>query len=210
MKRRIGLVAVQCLIFLALYYLTASVAAARNIQIPWSLTSLDEKIPFLPVFVWVYATAYFLGSAGICLAVWRMDDRGFKTVLTACYVNLILFSFFHLVLPRAAVKPEVDTTSFSGMAMVVIQWLTTKYNTFPSGHVSYSLITAWAAMTSYSKNKILSSVLVFDALAVIASTMLIKEHTVLDVLGGLAVALASIAIARLILLRAPSVPDSAR
>ena len=196
MKRRIGLIAVQCLVFLVLYYLTASVAAARNIQIPWRLIPLDEKIPFLPVFVWVYMSAYLLGSAGICLAVWRMDDKGFKTVLTTCYINLILFSFFHLVFPRVAIKPEVDTSYTSGMAMMVIQWLTTKYNTFPSAHVSYSLITAWAAMVSYSKNKILSSILIIDAIAVIASTMLIKEHTVLDVFGGWGVALVSITIAR--------------
>ena len=194
MKRRIGLVAIQCLIFLALYYLTASVAAARNIQIPWCLTPLDEKIPFLPLFVWVYASAYFLGSAGICLAVWRMNDGDFKTVLTACYINLILFSFFHLVFPRMAIKPEVDTSHASGMAMIVIQWLTTKYNTFPSAHVSYSLIVAWAAAGSYSRNKILSSILIIDAFAVIASTMLVKEHTVLDVFGGLGVALVSIAV----------------
>ena len=81
--------------------------------------------------------------------------------------------------------------------MMVIQWLTTKYNTFPSAHVSYSLIAAWAAVGSYSRNKVLSSILIVDALAVIASTMLVKEHTVLDVFGGLGVALVSIAAAGL-------------
>ncbi len=203
MERRIGLVAIQCLVFLALYFSTSLIAAARGIQTPWFYTSLDGRIPFLPMFVWAYISAYFLDTAGICLAVWRVNEQDFKSVLIACYINLFLFSFFHLVFPRVAAKPYVDASSASGSAMVVIQWLTTKYNNFPSGHVSYSLITAWAATRSYSRNKVLSVFLIVDAFAVIASTMLVKEHTVLDVLGGLAIALISIAVARFVTKRAP-------
>ncbi len=192
MERRIFLISIECLIFLALYFSTSSIAAVRGVHTPWLLTWWDEMVPFMPAFVWVYASAYFLCTVGICLAVWRVSDEDFKKVLLACYANLLLFSFFHFAFPRVAVKPFVSGESASGAALAMFQVLTTKYNTFPSAHVSNALVTAWAATKSYPRNRVLSIFLIADALAVTVSTVLVKEHTVFDMLGGVAVALVSI------------------
>ncbi|HEY7791464.1 MAG TPA: phosphatase PAP2 family protein [Vicinamibacterales bacterium] len=198
MERRIVLISIECLIFQALYFATASLAAWRHVQTPWTVTALDRVIPFMPVFVWFYLSAYLLDTVGLCLAVWHLDDTQFRGVLVACYATLLMAIVCFLLVPRMALKPAVNTSSALGLTMAAVQQLTTKYNTFPSLHVAYSVITAWAAWMSYARNRLLSSLLMIDALAVIASTVLVKEHTVIDVGGGLVVAAISIVLARYI------------
>lgn len=197
MKRRVKLIAIHYSAFLVLYYFTAYVAFLRGTQTPWLATALDRHIPFVPAFVWFYMTAWVLNTVGLCLAVWHLRDDEFWKILIACYINLFLFSTIHLAFPLRALKPTVHAASLSGAAMVFVQWLTPVHNTFPSAHVSYSFITAWAAGMSYTKNRILSLVLIADALAVMASTVFTKQHTVLDIAGGIGVGIVSLLLARM-------------
>ena len=75
MKRRIFLVAIQCLVFLALYFSTAYIAQAQGITAPWLETRFDQTIPFVPIWIWIYITAYFIDSAGIFELVGFMEKQ---------------------------------------------------------------------------------------------------------------------------------------
>ncbi len=192
MKKRVFLISLECLVFMALYFTTATLAEVRGVHSTWLASSIDNKIPFLPGFVWIYLTAYVQATLGICLAVWHLDDRRFKQVLTALYFNLVISFVFHLLFPLAAAEPAVNQTSPNGFAMITVQWMATKYNTFPSEHVSFSLITAWAALMSFRRNKAISAVLIIDAAAIIVSTLFTKQHVLMDVIGGTVAAVMSI------------------
>jgi len=117
-------------------------------------------------------------------------------VLIACYVNLLVATVFHVAVPFAAIKPTVDATTISGSAMAFVQSLTTRWNTFPSLHVSYSLITSWAAAKGFQNHQLLSIFLIGNAALIIPATLFVKEHTVIDVCGGILVAALSLTIAK--------------
>ena len=171
-------------------------AAARGTAAPWITTRLDNLIPFWPAWVWIYLSAYIIDTAGLCLAVWGVSERIFRTVLIACYINLLIATVFHVAFPFAAIKPVVTLTSLSGSVMSFVQSLTTRWNTFPSLHVSYSLITSWAAAKGFQKHKLTSMFLIGNAALIIPATLLVKEHTVIDVCGGVLVAGSSLIIAK--------------
>ena len=156
---------------------------------------MDDWIPFWPAWVWIYLSAYFLDTAGLCLAVWGISKETFRTVLIACYVNLFIATIFHLTLPFEAIKPAVAATSVSDSALAFVQRLTTRWNTFPSLHVSYSLITAWAAAKGLRKRKLTSILVIGNAALIIPATLLVKEHTVMDVCGGVMLAALSLMVA---------------
>ena len=176
-------------------------AAARSTPAPWITTGLDDLIPFWPAWVWIYLSAYFLDSVGLCLSVWGGSERLFRTVLIACYVNLFIATVFHVASPFVAMKPVVALTSLSGSTMALVQSLTTRWNTFPSLHVSYSVITAWAAAKSFQKHKLTSIFLIGNAALIIPATLFVKEHTVIDVCGGVLVAGASLIVAETFAIR---------
>jgi membrane-associated phospholipid phosphatase len=186
--RRVFLLALHFVTFLAFYFGTAHVAEAKNIQTPWITTSLDEWIPFVPSFVWVYMTAFVLAPVGITFCCWKIGEWDFDGILGACWANLIIFSFFHLMLPFRAVEPTLVGGGTTGATMRLIQVLTSQYNTFPSGHVSYALIVIWVARLTRRLNSKTSAILTVISVAVIISTLLVKQHTVLDVVGGFIVA----------------------
>lgn len=170
-------------------------ASSRSTASSWFTTRLDDSLPFWPAWVWIYLSAYFLDSVGLCLAVRGVSDKIFRTMLIACYVNLFVASLFHISLPFEAMKPEIATTTLSGAALAFVQKLTTRWNTFPSLHVSYSLITLWAAAKGFEKHKLTSVLLIANALLIIPATLFVKEHTVLDVCGGAIVAALSLIVA---------------
>ncbi len=191
-KKKVFLVAIESLVFLALYFVAAHIAESRGVQTSWLASPIDSKIPFMPGFVWIYLSAYVQATLGICLAVWHLDERRFKQVLAAMYFNLAISFLFHILFPLAAAEPTVDHTSPSGFAMITVQWMATKYNTFPSEHVSFSIITAWAALMSFKRNRFISLVLIVDAIAIIFSTLFTKQHVLIDVVGGAVAAAMSI------------------
>ena len=198
-KGRIKQIAIQCLCFLGTYFLSATLAASRSTATPWITTRLDNMVPFWPAWVWIYLSAYSLDTAGLCLAVWGVSERLFRIVLTACYVNLLLATMFHVGLPFVAIKPTIPGTTVSDSAMAVVQRLTTRWNTFPSLHVSYSLITSWAAAKGFRNHKLISVFLIGNAALIVPATLFVKEHTALDVCGGIMLAASSLMIASALL-----------
>ncbi|MDD5730951.1 MAG: phosphatase PAP2 family protein [Candidatus Omnitrophica bacterium] len=195
--RRLAAIGIQVAAFLGVYYIDAAVAAFRNVQLPWMAVSADRYIPFVPEFVWVYVSAYVLNTLGLFLVSGYLDKKEFKLAVKVYSTSLVLFALCHLGFPRMAVRPDVDSTmSLSAMVLSYLQGLTTSYNTFPSAHVSYSLITGWLAAKSFSKNRLLSSVIIVDTIAIVASVLLVKEHTIMDAVGGAIVAAASISLAK--------------
>lgn len=191
-KQRIKLITIQCVCFLGTYFISAGLAASRGTGTPWITTFLDNAVPFWPAWVWIYLSAYFLATAGLCLAIWGVSERTFRVVLVACYINLFVSTVFHLALPWQAIKPAVATTTLSGSVMAFVQRLTTRWNTFPSLHVSYALITLWAAAKGFQKHKLISIFLIANAALIIPATLFVKEHTAIDVCGGVMVAVLSL------------------
>jgi hypothetical protein len=58
------------------------------------------------------------------------------------------------------------------------------------------LITSWAAAKGFQKHKLLSTFLIGNAALIIPATLFVKEHTVIDVCGGVLVAALSLITAK--------------
>ncbi len=154
--------------------------------------AVDESIPFVPVFVVFYA-AYFLFILVPWILLWRRD-REYR-LMALCFiatiaVSVIIYLFWQTSSPRATFEVT------DGFTWLIQQIYGTdkNLNAFPSLHTSLSLLTAlfvWRSRTGAARVRArglpwLGIAAAALAALIIASTVLTKQHGVVDVAGGLA------------------------
>jgi len=107
-------------------------------------------------------------------------------IIDACISNTIF-----LIFPTKMLRPTIESTDFWS------RWLRWTYrhdlpfNAWPSMHVSSALIIGWLWWHNVSRVSLQVAGVIW-MLAVMTSTVLVKQHSLLDIIGGIMVGLASI------------------
>ncbi len=181
-RRIIWLIAI--LVSVALYFPINRVAHG-GIQL---LLPVDRQIPLFPpaIVPYLLADAIFIG-----LPVWaafksrRGDFEAYTiSILIATWISYI----FYLVFPTYVTRPGITSTDVFSKLLSLLFQADTVYNAAPSGHAVYttlSLLFLWRWKPDYR--------LLWLALAilVLASTLLTRQHYVLDLAAGIALAVAA-------------------
>lgn len=149
--------------------------------LPWWATAWDEAIPFVPHAVWIYLGFYF-GTFVITVMHLRAA-AAFRAAVTGFLVNACLAVPLFLLWPAAYPRPTVDPAlGLSETAVVLLQRHDPATNTFPSLHVANSILCATALRRAGSPAWRGSAVL---AACVAGSVLLVKQHWLADVAGGI-------------------------
>lgn len=172
-------------IYLALFYLVEHVITDNY----WvSYCPLDDKIPFVRQFVFIYVLWYPL-MAGMALWLLRRDRRAFLRYGWSVAAGLTLSIAIFFIWPsgqnlRPAALPENDLAS---VLLRAIYAADTNTNVLPSMHVVGTLAAVRAAFEPKCFDKKLPRWAVAAlGLMINASTVLVKQHSLLDLLAGLA------------------------
>ena len=150
-------------------------------------TVLDARIPFVADSVWVYL--WMFSSAFIPLFVVRCPSLFRRTAIAytlAITVSLIAFAGWPVTSTNLRATPMMlDPARASDHAVAVIYALDPPRNLFPSLHLSIAALAAWSAWKAARQyGRVL-----FVCVAVVGvSVCTVKQHFVLDALGGLALA----------------------
>ena len=159
------------------------------------LTPLDDKIPFIPSFIWLYHT---LMPVIIGTTIFSMHRRRvFFNTVSALTFSMAVLTCFHLVFPSYYPRQELflDANSSASLWLVEItRQFDAACNTFPSGHVTFSWIIYFCARMSDSikrTNKLIHIYLLWAVLISI-STLVLKQHYIFDVLSGIILAYISV------------------
>jgi len=150
----------------------------KGYQLPMPRWELD--IPFLPVFVWIYLTIYPLFLLPFLFIrnkeFFRQFSIAYITVMCICYV----FYIFYPV--RFLYRPPLAIDSFSSWALSIVYKADNAWNCFPSMHVAMSLLAALTILEVHLVRGILAILL---TVLIAASTILIKQHYIMDVLASM-------------------------
>ena len=138
---------------------------------------VDEMFPFIPEFTIIYLSAYILAISPYFLFP---DVQEFRRVIFSYFISFTICYAVFLILPIEVVRPESPTVLLSFLHVVDLP-----YNAFPSIHVMISFLPAFLA---YRKKKWLGGMFLIWAIVISLSTMFLKQHYFLDVVGGLLVA----------------------
>ena len=147
---------------------------------------IDGKIPFVPAFSVIYVLAYFQWVIGFILIA--RDSRELcYTVLTGEIVSKLICAALFILIPTTMVRAEVNS---SGIFSDLVRWLyahDAADNLFPSIHCLDSLVCLHGAMRMKRTGKWLPRLTFPFTLLVFASTVLIKQHVLVDILAGILV-----------------------
>jgi membrane-associated phospholipid phosphatase len=149
-------------------------------------TALDSAIPVVPIFVIPYNSLQpYIYATLILFLLFR--TKFFQSACLAMITVWFISYGFYYFLQSEVIRPVLTgTDAFSKMVMNVYAG-DNAFNDFPSLHTSLSTILAihWVKV-----NKPLGIVLGIWTALIVASTLLIKQHYIADLLFGLVLAFA--------------------
>ena len=198
----------------ALFYLSFFALLERTIQTPdlWVHCQLDDLIPFCKYaivpyilwFPWIPFTLFYL--------LYKAPREDFWRLCIPLFTGMTMTLLFYAIVPNGlALRPKyVPGTDIFAQLVRMIYRSDTPMNVCPSIHVfnSVTLALAYHHCARLRGRKWLWVRVSADLLCVsiILSTMLLKQHSVFDVIGGIILALTLDAVADAVALRtAPSV-----
>ncbi len=155
----------------------------------WVFTPLDAAIPFAEIFVIPYCLWYpLLLSTGLILLF--RDAETFEKYMLFLSLSFGAALLICLIIPNGqSLRPAIFPRKNLLTALVgALYRADTPTNVFPSMHVLGSIAAAGAALISPSMVR-LRYIWISLAIAVCLSTMFIKQHSALDVLGALALSI---------------------
>ncbi len=181
--RRYVLIMLGCYaVWVGLYYLTGWVGEVRG-EVFSPALPVDARFPFVPQAMYVYLLAYVV-VLGL-YAVRRSAAFLNRAYLAFISMNLVAFVLFALFPSQGPARsfPGAD----SDVMLQLMYSVDARWNAFPSLHVANPWLVSLLALRERRVAPV-SVTLLAVALAISVSTLLIRQHYLLDVLGGFALA----------------------
>ncbi|MBM4070557.1 MAG: hypothetical protein FJ271_16620 [Planctomycetes bacterium] len=149
---------------------------------------LDEIVPFEPAWVWVYLIPYILGP----LAFGLMRPATFRWYIRRGIVLVVIsLAIFAVVPTRTAARPtpHLGDGLTAKMYKDMVEIDEPPANAAPSLHVSLTCLLALALLRDFPRGWWL---FVPAVLAVWLATLLTRQHHLIDVVSGAALAIAAV------------------
>ena len=150
-------------------------------------------IPFNEWFIFPYGSWFFL-LAGVTALLWWFDTVSYDKLCLMMFSGMTFCLILYMVLPNGLdIRPTVEEVGRSNIAMTLMQLIwkaDASVNVCPSIHCQSSACMAIAfSGSTLAKDRPWLKVLAFGWAALIcASTVFTKQHSIIDVFCGLAVA----------------------
>lgn len=189
-SRRILFMSAIVVLHVLCYWVATRVTAARG---PGVLLDLqlppDRWIPHLPATWPLYWIAYPFVVLGAGAALVRLPDAAFRRAVVALAAMTVVGAAIQVLVPAQAPWPAAPAAMqrrFHASALVL------PFATFPSMHVAYCSVAA-GLLAAVMPGRVVRVGGGLVVALVALSTLTLKEHVLVDLLAGLALALAALA-----------------
>lgn len=148
---------------------------------------LDSLIPFWPIFISVYILAYMHWIVGY-IVISRENEKICYHILVAEIVAKLICLFFFLVFPTTIVRPAIAESGLWEFLVRFIYRVDEPVNLFPPIHCLESYLIFRGTLCLHSVSKTYKWINSIFALLICMSTVFVKQHVFVDILGGILVA----------------------
>ena len=150
----------------------------------------DYSVPFVPQFI-IFYCAWYVGLFAVGLWLMLRDGRGFKRFMMFIMLTFMASLLFCLLVPNGIdLRQPITGTDIFSRAVEYLRHIDTPTNVFPSMHVIGAVgIVLGVFYTDTIRSAWLKGASVIVSVGICASTVLLRQHALLDIAGGLAFAL---------------------
>lgn len=151
---------------------------------------LDSKIPFCEYFIIPYVLWFLYIVVGCLYMYLKADDREFAQIAVSLIAGMSICMVICMIYPNGiTLRPDYIPDNLCGRIVAGLYVTDTSTNVFPSIHCYNSLAIHIAlckckAMKNTKHHKIILSFSFVLCIAIILSTMFLKQHSVVDVMGA--------------------------
>ena len=165
-----------------IYFLLNHGPAVINLRTP-----LDAALPVVPIFVIPYVSLNpFVYATLVLFLLFR--TRIFQSACLAMILTWFISFGFYYFLQSEVIRPVLTGTDLLTRMIQNVYAGDNPYNDFPSLHTSISTI---LAIHWFRFDRQIGIVVAIWTVLIVASTVLIKQHYVADIAGGLILAFSS-------------------
>ncbi len=153
----------------------------------YNITSkLDEMLPFVPFFITIYILAFVQWIVGYVIIARENREVCFKYISAELIAKSICLIFF-FVLPTTMIRPEINGDGILLSLVNFIYLVDAPVNLFPSIHCLESWMVFRGAVACKKVPIIYKIIMFIFSILVCLSTVLVKQHVVIDIIGGILV-----------------------
>jgi len=150
-------------------------------------TGVDRSIPFVPEFLVIYFGCYIFWAVNYILIA-RQDRRSVYQFFTGDFISRCVCLVSFLAFPTTNTRPLITGSGLWNQAALWLYSIDAADNLFPSIHC----LVSWFCYLGIRGRKEIprwyQSVSMVIAILVFASTLLTKQHVIVDVAGGILLA----------------------
>jgi len=162
------------------YHVIVAINRGRAVHMPE--LALDRAIPLEPLWMIAYGSIWIFAFLPVFIVRQpALTRRAMLAALTVIVIAYVGFLIYPTVLPRA----EVPGDGFSAWSLRLVYSIDPPHGCFPSLHVAYSFV---SALTCYRVHRGVGVIALVWAAIIGVSTLYTKQHYVVDVIGGIAIA----------------------
>jgi len=177
---RLAAVIIGAAVLVGFYQLPARLQFRPAMNLDQSF--IDSWIPFLEWTIWFYASEYLLVILAIWLAVSDLErSRAFYALILASTIGLVIFTLW----PTAVAPQSPKSLGLTGQLWRWLYTVDTSANALPSLHAANTCI---AAVCIYRLGRAWRFIAPVWATSILVSTLTTKQHYVIDIVGGIALA----------------------
>lgn len=159
---------------------------------------LDNMIPFVPVFVFPYFTWHIL-LPSILIFFMIKDREAFLRLCFTMFTGMTLSLMIYALFPTGLnIRVPVEGSSLPKKICLFLYAIDTPTNVCPSIHVSSTLAISLVVQSadSLKEHKTAKILLHMLSFLIIVATLFIKQHSVYDIIAGIALSVVLWIIAR--------------
>lgn len=150
-------------------------------------TNFDLRFPLIPWTIVIYIGSYLFWVVNYCICAVQ-DQKKCHRFFCADWIAKIIALIVFLTFPTTNIRPEITGNGIWDISMKLLYWVDRPDNLFPSLHC----LVSWMCWIGVRKRKDVSPIYRYAsllmAIAICLSTMTTKQHVLVDVIGGVALA----------------------
>jgi len=148
--------------------------------------SLDHSIPLSPPFIVPYLLGSLLFVALPVWAAWRVKPGEFESYVLCILSAVIISCIIYIVYPTYVDRPDITAQDFFSRSIALLYQADRVNNAAPSGHTFYSVL---SVIYLFRWKPRLAWLWIITAMLIVVSTLLTRQHNILDLVSGLALAI---------------------